>query len=309
MRCRKDPAAGPALRPASRSPYTGRVTDELRRDRRDLRRPSPRIRRNRVIAAVVVAVLFVGALVGTVFILAPRPQEVPVAETPSPSPSAPGPSSTPTPRPPSPLKLTFDRRQHSLDDPASIWVIANKLRPLDPKNYAAPDLVSTPVRYVNTPILRKVAADAVVEMFAAYQAETGSELQIQSAYRSYDVQVNVYQGWVNQLGQAGADLTSARPGHSEHQTGLALDISSVPAVCALDQCFADTPEGKWLAANAYKWGFVLRYPNGKTNVTGYEFEPWHYRYVGVPLATAMHDTGIPTLEQFFDLPAAPDYAG
>src|SRR5690606_37608630 len=138
---------------------------------------------------------------------------------------------------------------------------------------------------------------------------TGKEMQIQSAYRSYGVQVNVYNGWVNQLGQAGADLTSARPGHSEHQTGLAVDISSVPAVCALDQCFADTPEGKWLAAHAHKWGFVLRYPNGKTSVTGYEFEPWHYRYVGVDLATAMHETGIRTLEEFFGLPAAPDYGG
>lgn len=262
-----------------------------------------------MIAIVVIAVLFVGALVGTVYLFAPRPQEVDVAETPSPSPSAPTPSASPTPRPPSPLKLTFDRRQFSIDDPASIWVVANKLRPLDPKNYAAPDLVSTPVKYVNTPTLRQVAADAVVAMFAAYRAESGKELQIQSAYRSYDVQVNVYNGWVAQLGQEGADLTSARPGHSEHQTGLALDISSVPAVCALDQCFADTPEGKWLAANAYKWGFILRYPNGKTNITGYEFEPWHYRYVGVDLATAMHDTGIPTLEQFFSLPAAPDYAG
>ena len=111
-----------------------------------------------------------------------------------------------------------------------------------------------------------------------------------------------------QLGQAGADLTSARPGHSEHQTGLAVDISAVPATCALDQCFADTVQGKWLAKNAYKWGFVLRYPNKMTSITGYEFEPWHYRYVGVELATEMHTTGIKTLEQFFDLPAAPGYA-
>ena len=140
------------------------------------------------------------------------------------------------------------------------------------------------------------------------EAETGNEMQIQSAYRSYDVQVGVYNGLVEQLGQAGGDLTSARPGHSEHQTGLVVDISAVPATCALDQCFADTDQGKWLAKNAYKWGFVLRYPNKMTNITGYEFEPWHYRYVGVELATEMHTTGIKTLEQFFDLPAAPGYA-
>lgn len=284
------------------------MTDEVRRDRAQLRRVSPRVRRRRVIAVIVLAAVFLGVTAVAFALFSPRPQEVPVAESPSPS-NTPTPSATPTPRPDSPLKLTFDRRTNSITDPASLWVIANKLNPLNPKNYAAPDLVQTPVPFVNSPVLRKEASDQVVAMFAAYTAETGKQMQIQSAYRSYDVQVNVYNGWVNSLGQAGADLTSARPGHSEHQTGLAVDISSVPAVCALDQCFADTDQGKWLAANAYKWGFILRYPNGLTNITGYEFEPWHYRYVGIPLATAMHDSGIKTMEQFFDLPAAPDYAG
>ena len=180
----------------------------------------------------------------------------------------------------------------------------NKLRPLNPQDYAPSDLVDVPVREANPAVLRKEAADAVVAMFAQFTAETGLEMQNQSAYRSYSTQVRVYNGWVNSLGQAGADKTSARPGHSEHQTGLALDISSVPAVCALDQCFADTPAGQWLAANAYKWGFILRYPNGMDAITGYEFEPWHYRYVGVDLATEMHDTGVATLEEFFGLPAS-----
>ena len=252
--------------------------------------------------------MFVALLVGAIFVFAPKPQEVPVAESPSPS-TAPTPSGTPTPRPDAPLKLTFDRRTFSIDDPASLWVVVNKLRPLNPLDYAAPDLVSVPVPYINAPTLRQEASDQIVAMFAQYQAETGNQMQSQSAYRSYSVQVNVYQGWVNSLGQAAADLTSARPGHSEHQTGLAMDISGIPATCALDQCFADTDQGLWLAANAYKWGFILRYPNGLTNITGYEFEPWHYRYVGVALATEMHDTGIQTLEEFFGLPAAPDYAG
>jgi hypothetical protein len=112
-----------------------------------------------------------------------------------------------------------------------------------------------------------------------------------------------------QSGQASADLRSARPGYSEHQTGLAIDISALPENCTLDEtCFADTA-GQWLATNAFKWGVVLRYPSDKTPVTGYEFEPWHYRYVGVALATEMHNTGITTLEEFFGLPAAPTYAG
>jgi D-alanyl-D-alanine carboxypeptidase len=133
-------------------------------------------------------------------------------------------------------------------------------------------------------------------------------MQSQSAYRSYSTQVTVYNGWVAKLGQAQADIQSARPGFSEHQTGLALDISALPAKCSLDACFADTPQGQWLAANAWKFGFLLRYPADKTAITGVTFEPWHYRYIGVELATEMHETGVTTLEEFFGLPAAPDYA-
>jgi D-alanyl-D-alanine carboxypeptidase len=158
--------------------------------------------------------------------------------------------------------------------------------------------------------MRQVASDAVVAMFAAFTAESGGlEMQSQSAYRSFGSQQSVYAGWVSSLGQDAADLTSARPGYSEHQTGLAMDVSASPANCSLDQCFADTPQGQWLAANGWRFGFIVRYPNGKTDITGYEYEPWHMRYVGVELATEMHDTGIQTLEEFFGLPAAPTYAG
>jgi D-alanyl-D-alanine carboxypeptidase len=284
------------------------VTDVGQRDRRTLRRPSARVRRRRVIAVLILAAVFVGVLVGSIYLLAPHPQEVDVAETPSPS-STPTPSSSPTPRPDAPLKLTFDKRQFSIDDPASFWVVVNKLRPLNPVDYVAPDLVDVPVAYVYAPKLRADASAAVVQMFADFTAETGLEMQSQSAYRSYSAQVSTYNNWVSQLGQEGADLTSARPGHSEHQTGLAIDISAKPAVCSLDQCFADTPQGTWLAANAYKYGFVLRYPDGYTDITGYEFEPWHYRYVGVELATEYVASGATTLEEFFGLPAAPTYAG
>lgn len=260
-----------------------------------------------MIAVLILAVVFTGVLIGSIFLLAPHPQEVPVAQSPTPS-DTPTPSSTPTPHPDSPLKLTFDRSKFSIDDPSSIWVVVDKLRPLNPKNYAAPDLVTTPVDHANPPILRQAAADAVVKMFAAYNAETGNKMQVQSAYRSYDVQVSVYGSYAASEGQAGADTHSARPGYSEHQTGLALDISALPAQCTLAACFADTDQGKWLAANAWKYGFLLRYPNKLTGITGYTFEPWHYRYIGVELATEMHKIGVKTLEEFFDLPAAPDYA-
>ena len=103
---------------------------------------------------------------------------------------------------------------------------------------------------------------------------------------------------------------SARPGYSEHQTGMAMDILDTVSGCSTDgRCFAATPAYAWLQQNAYRFGYVLRYPDGGTPVMGYEFEPWHWRWVGVPLATELHSTGIPTLEEFFGLPAAPGYAG
>lgn len=254
------------------------------------------MRRRRVIAALIVAVVFTGAVIGSILLFAPHPQEENVAESPTPTPT-PTPS-TPSPHPTGPIKSTFDKRAFSIDDPASLWVVVNKLRPLNPQDYAAPDLVDVPVPHVYSPQLRQEASDQIVAMFAAFTAETGLQMQSQSAYRSYAAQQSVY---------GGNDTLTARPGYSEHQTGLAMDISALPNVCALQICFADTPQGQWLAANAYKYGFVLRYPDGMTDITGYQFEPWHYRYVGIALATEMHDTGIATLEQFFGLPAAPNY--
>ena len=107
--------------------------------------------------------------------------------------------------------------------------------------------------------------------------------------------------------EASADDESARPGFSEHQTGLAVDVGMANATCEVDQCFGATPAGKWVAANGYKYGFIVRYPQGLSDITGYEYEPWHLRYVGVGLATEMHNKAVQTLEQFFDLPAATDY--
>lgn len=240
------------------------------------------------------------------------------APTPSPSGPAvdqpttittPTPTSSPTSTPtPTPTEAAFDKGERSIDDPESLWVVVNKLRPLQPADYEAADLVNVPVQQVNGSVLRREASEATVALFEAAGAE-GLQLASQSAYRSYSTQVRVYNGWVDQLGQKAADLTSARPGHSEHQTGLAIDIAAVPANCSLDQCFGDTPHGRWLAQNAWRFGFVLRYPEGATPITGYEYEPWHFRYVGTDLAEEMHEQQIETLEEFFDLPAAPDYGG
>lgn len=213
------------------------------------------------------------------------------------------------PAPSAPAVPAFDKSALSIDDPASLWVVTDKLRTVDPIDYVPSDLVTVDVASQNPPVFRREAGDALLALFAAGEAEGAGQFQVQSAYRSYATQVSVYQGWVDRLGQAQADIQSARPGHSEHQTGLVADISPVPLSCALQACFGDTAQGQWLAANAWRYGWLLRYPADKTAITGFTYEPWHFRYVGVPLATEMHATGVTTLEEFFGLPAAPTYAG
>jgi len=276
-----------------------------------------RRRRAILIASAGAAALVIAAGVGVAFAVTGKGNDVamPVPSASSSRSATPTPSPTPTPTPtptltptPTPTGDGFDKSAHSIDDPNSIWVVVDKLRPLNPADYA-PDVVQVPVPYVNEPYLRPVVSDAAVAMFAAFAAETGLQMQSQSAYRSYDTQVRVYQGWVDSLGQAGADNTSARPGFSEHQTGLAVDINALPdRGCALEPCWGDTPHAQWLLANSWKYGFIVRYQVGETPITGYESEPYHMRYVGVDLATEMHKTGVKTLEEFFGLPAAPDYA-
>lgn len=116
-------------------------------------------------------------------------------------------------------------------------------------------------------------------------AAQGLKLYIASGYRSYDLQKKIYNDYVNRDGQAEADTYSARPGHSEHQTGLAFDLNSI------DDSFADTAEGKWVAQNCYKYGFIIRYPKSKESVTGYKYEPWHLRYLGTDTAAAVYNSG------------------
>ncbi|MGO4692422.1 M15 family metallopeptidase [Glaciibacter sp. 2TAF33] len=214
---------------------------------------------------------------------------------------------TPTETPDPVTVPVFNKSARSIDDPSSIWVVVDKKRPLHPVDYVPGDLVAVPVAHVWEPFMRREAAEAVVAMFAAFESETALRMQSQSAYRSYDTQVDVYNQDVASNGQAFADSSTARPGTSEHQTGLAMDISALPSNCSLAACFGTTAQGQWLAANAWRFGFLLRYPADKVAVTGYEYEPWHFRYIGVDLATQMHNTGVTTLEEFFGLPAAPGY--
>lgn len=196
----------------------------------------------------------------------------------------------------------FNKTLYSLTEPSSLWVIVNKPHPLQPIDYMPSDLVvpNVPLRVPGNESMqmRKTAAQALETMFAAAKTEN-LQLQLSSGYRSYTYQQGTYSSYVKQSGQAYADSISARPGHSEHQTGLAADIEPVSRKCEIVDCFADTPEGKWLAANAYKYGFIMRYPADKVSVTGYDYEPWHFRYVGTYLSGKMHSQGVETLEEFF----------
>ena len=137
------------------------------------------------------------------------------------------------------------------------------------------------------------ASGPLWEMIAAAKKD-GIELWMKSGYRSYYDQKYIYNGYVKRDGQEEADKYSARPGHSEHQTGLAYDLNS------LDVEFGDTPEGIWIAENCYKYGFILRYPKGKEEITGYMYEPWHVRYVGVEKAKEIFESGL-CLEEFLNI--------
>ena len=169
-------------------------------------------------------------------------------------------------------------------------ILVNKFHYLE-SDYV-PDLVLMDMKYADSvsyltsdtyTAFKKMCDDAIKE---------GIKLYSVSPYRSYNLQSSLYNRYGKKDGYDMADTYSARPGFSEHQTGLAIDINSVA------DSFANTKEGKWLASNAYKYGFILRYPKGKEYITGYKYEPWHYRYVGEEASTYIYEHDI-TFEEYY----------
>lgn len=183
---------------------------------------------------------------------------------------------------------------------SSLTVVVNKRHPLSPPDYVPANLVGIG----NGQVARAEAAQALTSLLAAAQ-KAGRPMYALSGYRSYGTQSALYNSYVQSDGQAAADTYSARPGHSEHQTGLAIDVGN--GTCNLEICFGTTATGKWLAANAHSYGFVIRYPNGKTGITGYQYEPWHLRYIGTSVSKDMHTKGIATLEEYFGITGGTSY--
>ncbi|USG67703.1 M15 family metallopeptidase [Brevibacillus ruminantium] len=180
-------------------------------------------------------------------------------------------------------------------------VVVNKERSL-PDGYIPAGLTEPQVPFpfsgkAEKKLLREPAARALEELFAAAQKD-GIQLYGVSGYRSYRTQKSLYEGYVQTQGAEHASRYSAVPGKSEHQTGLAMDVSGADAKTRLEEPFADTAEGKWLAANCAEYGFIIRYPKGREEITGYAYEPWHLRYVGKVMAKEIMEKGI-SLEEYF----------
>lgn len=169
-------------------------------------------------------------------------------------------------------------------------VIVNKFYTLN-KDFIPNNLVNIEPQY-GYGYVDKILYENFIKM-ANDAKENGLNIYIASGYRSYEYQEKLYNQYVSKDGQENADTYSARPGHSEHQTGLAIDLNDI------SDSFGNTDEFKWLSENAYKYGFILRYPRDLTNITGYVYEPWHYRYVGNEIAKYIHETGI-TYDEYYE---------
>ena len=207
------------------------------------------------------------------------------------------------PATPLPTAVGIDLAARSTSDPASLWVVVNKRHPLVPLEYAPTGLV-----WLAGGMVRGEVVPDLRSMIAAAQTD-GVPLSLRNAYRSYRDQLVIHADVVKGAGAGYADRYSARPGYSEHQTGLALDLHSAsqPA-CDLAPCFAQTVEAVWAAAHAWEFGFVVRYTPENATVTGYGPEAWHLRYVGRDLAGWMHVNRVTSLEEAFGVAGGAEYA-
>ncbi len=198
--------------------------------------------------------------------------------------------------------FNFDQTKTiEIQDQSSIYALINKFNSLS-SSYVPSDLV-----YPDVPFsfsgndqkrqMRKEAAQALERLFEAAKKDS-IELAAVSGYRSFERQQTIYAGNVKRMGETEANKVSAKPGQSEHQSGLAMDVSSQSAGYNLVDSFGETNEGKWLSKNAHLYGFTIRYKKDKTDITKYSYEPWHIRYLGKELAGYLYENNL-TLEEFY----------
>lgn len=191
----------------------------------------------------------------------------------------------------------FYTNTEKTDDTLGKFVLLNKHYYTD-GNYKGQNLIDVDKQYnlYNTSFkLSEECYEAFLKMYNDAK-EQGYAFKVNSAYRSYETQIKIYQGWVNKDGVALADTYSARAGFSEHQTGYAFDVRDYPFT---NDDYSKTKSFTWVSENAYKYGFIIRFPKDKEYITGYQYEPWHYRYCGTECATYIHDNDI-TFEEYYE---------
>jgi len=206
----------------------------------------------------------------------------------------------------------FNPPVHSLDQVNSLWLVVNKHRKLNPFSYEPtnlrfPNLLDPKVQNPYQQRLRDEVASAIEQVAVAMSNAGQGTLVLISGYRSFGEQDALYRRASETRGLDVAEQLVARAGFSEHQTGLTADVSAIGQGCEIAVCFGQTEAGVWLSKNSHNFGFIIRYPEEKEKITGYQYEPWHLRYVGLELATEMKERGIQTLEEFWKLEAAKDY--
>jgi D-alanyl-D-alanine carboxypeptidase len=217
--------------------------------------------------------------------------------------STPNQTAAPTSTPKaSPSGTGKDEAIEVVAQPESITALVNKQFKLpeqyEPGDLVYPDVLFTFKEKIEKRMLRKEAAAALEKLFAGAK-EDDILLAGVSAYRSHATQTTLFNRYVKQDGEEKAKTYSAVPGHSEHETGLAIDVSGSTGKCAAQDCFAGTKEAKWLDEHAAEYGFIIRYPNGKSAITGYQYEPWHLRYVGIKVAKEIHNKSL-TMEEYYN---------
>ena len=200
------------------------------------------------------------------------------------------------------VSISDDQKQFSIPNwslfkPGELWSLVSRTEIL-PNNYKAADIIQTKVPHATDATEVSSRIEASLEALIAAAQKDGNDLILSSAYRSIQDQQNLYDEFVITKGKAMADLYVAKPGTSEHHTGLAIDFATASPACEADNdtCNLDSSAAVWLEEHAWEFGFILRYPEGKKPITGIAYEPWHFRYVGKPLAKALSESHL-TLDE------------